>query len=92
LATTGDTVSGISWKNDRGRAEDHGGTVLGLLGFLAFVVFEKVLGKAVSEEFRYSDKARWRNDLLSLWYRVVENPLPMPVGLSLVCVAVKDRP
>jgi SAM-dependent methyltransferase len=64
----------------------------GLLGFLAFVFFEKVLGKAVSEDFRYSDKARWRNDLLSLWYRVVENPLPMPVGLSLVCVGVKDRP
>jgi len=64
----------------------------GLLGFLAFAFFEKVLGKSVPEDFRYSDKARWRNELLSLWYRVVENPLPMPVGLSLVCVAVKDQP
>jgi SAM-dependent methyltransferase len=64
----------------------------GLLGFFAFFVFEKVLRKPVPEDFRYSNKARWRNELLSLWYKVVENPLPMPVGLSLVCVAVKDQP
>lgn len=59
----------------------------GFLGFLTFVLFEKVLRRPVAEGFRYSGRGRWRNRLLSLWYRLVENPLSPPIGLSLLAVS-----
>lgn len=61
-----------------------------LLGVPAYFAFEKVLRRPVSEGFRLEERGslgRALNAALLAWFRMVENPLPPPLGLSLLVTA-----
>jgi SAM-dependent methyltransferase len=63
-----------------------------LLGVGPYWWFEKVLGRAMPETFRQGARSplqRALNAGLLLWFRVLENRLKPPLGLSLLVTAVK---
>jgi len=64
----------------------------GILGLTIYFVFEKLFKREVKEDFRYSVRGRWLNQILSWWYRVIENHLRPPFGLSLIVIACRKSP
>ena len=59
-----------------------------------YILSEKVLRKGVSDELRSGKIGAFRslpNALLGWWYRIVENSLIFPYGLSLIVIARKGQ-
>jgi len=62
-----------------------------LLGVLPYWFYERVLHKEVYDGLRVGEDSRLRQaarGLLTTWLRV-EGNLPLPIGLSLICVAAR---
>ena len=62
------------------------------LGFLFYILFEKILRKKIPEGHRYRDKKGVTlliNKLLDLWFKIIENNFSLGFGLSLVIVGKK---
>jgi SAM-dependent methyltransferase len=57
------------------------------IGVLPVWYTAKVRKKPIDESFRYASRSRVKralNDLLATWFRSVENPVPLPLGLTLL--------
>jgi len=63
-----------------------------LLGVPAYWLCENILGRAVPETFRQGSRSALReavNTGLLSWFRLIENRIAPPLGLSLIVTAVK---
>ncbi len=59
------------------------------LGFLPYVLIERVLNTETPERLRYGWSGSLPNRLLRWWYMTVENRVPFPIGLTHFVVAQK---
>jgi len=59
------------------------------LGVLPFLLSEKVLHKELNESVRYSNRSLMStilNNILNIWFELIENNIRFPVGLSIIIV------
>lgn len=64
------------------------------LGFLPFLLSEKVFHKNIYEGLRYSDRSlasNILNKMLNLWFSAVENNVKFPLGLSIIAICKKQN-
>lgn len=66
-----------------------------MLGFFPYLFYEKILKKELNTELR-TEKERGIlkkliSRLLNLWFKYIENNFNLGFGLSLVCVAIKQK-
>ena len=61
------------------------------LGYLITLIFLKINGKGVNDDFRKSESffSRLKQFLLKQWFINVENKVSLPIGLSLIVEATK---
>ena len=61
------------------------------IGIIPYVLFEKILHKSLNDTIRYSRTtgSDILNLLLNYWFSIVENKIPLPVGLTLIAVCKK---
>lgn len=74
--------------------ERHGFTIQTMrywnfLGLLPYFLIERVANREIPERLRYGRQGSLPNRMLHWWYRMVENRLLFPVGLTLFIVAHK---
>ncbi len=63
-----------------------------MLGFLPYLISEKILRKELETQFREAQNGFWKRMVqtaLHGWFMFVENNINLGFGLSLVCVATK---
>jgi hypothetical protein len=63
-----------------------------VLGVLPRVINEKILGKRMDESFRYGVptlKKRVIRTTLDIWFRMLENTIKPPLGLTLMLTATR---
>lgn len=63
------------------------------IGLVASLIAEKVFRQRLNEDFRYDRSSGYRvfmNRLLGAWFTLIENPVPMPIGLSLIVICRRN--
>lgn len=64
-----------------------------ILGVAPYFIAERLLHRRINEELRYSRTPikALLNSVLNLWFTLIENPLGLPFGLSLLVVAERVK-